>query len=102
MRYCVGADSTFVARVAKVIPTLVYQDVAIGDRFVVGREGPEENPFAMVAQMRVLRSFEKFLIAEIESDSLGETSYQHVQRGNDPATSSNYRLSIGIGYGASM
>ena len=56
----------------------------------------------MVAQMRVLRSFEKFLIAEIESDSLGETSYQHVQRGNAPAMSSNCRLSIGIGYGASM
>ncbi|MEE2873892.1 MAG: hypothetical protein VX893_13400 [Candidatus Latescibacterota bacterium] len=33
---------------------------------------------------------------------LGETSYQRVRRGNDPATSSNYRLSIGIGYGASM
>jgi hypothetical protein len=33
---------------------------------------------------------------------LGETSYQRVRRRNDPATSSNYRLSIGIGYGASM
>ena len=40
MRDCVAADSTFVARVAKVIPKLAYQDVAIGDRFVVGREGP--------------------------------------------------------------
>ena len=33
---------------------------------------------------------------------LVETSYQHVRHGNDPVNSSNYRLSIGIGYGASM
>ena len=104
----VAADSTCVAHVVKVTPTLVYLDVAsesgvaIGDRFVVGREGPEENPFAMVAQVRVLGSFEKFPTAEIVPDSLGETSYQRVRRRNDPATSSNYRLSIGIGYGASM
>ena len=105
-----AADSTCVAHVVKVTPTLVYLDVApesgvaIGDRFVVGREGTEENPFAMVAQVRVLGSFEKFPTAEAEivPDSLGETSYQRVRRRNDPATSSNYRLSIGIGYGASM
>jgi hypothetical protein len=53
----VAADSTCVAHVVKVTPTPVYLDVApesgvaIGDRFVVGREGTEENPFAMVAQV---------------------------------------------------
>jgi hypothetical protein len=50
----------------------------------------------------VLGSFEKCPIAEILPVSLGESSYQRVRRRNDPAPSSNYRLSIGIGYGASM
>ena len=50
----------------------------------------------------MLGSFEKFTIAEIVPDSLGESSYQRFRRRNDPAPSSNYRLSIGIGYGASM
>ena len=216
----VAADSTFVARVVKMTSTLVYLDVgvesgiAVGDRFLIGRKELAGNPFAKLAQVQVLRSFEKFLIAEIESDSLGrpiklldvairlaewdtvhqkptlliayqaaavqledevfgmirsqhrsvhcavqyfigaytatrpyvsiglgvhdlsfrgplvtvdksrrlgrdlavglehlfgsgwkilgETSYQGVRRGNDPATSSNYRLTIGIGYGASI
>ena len=73
----VAADSTLVARVVKMTPTLVYLDVgvesgiAVGDRFLIGRKESAGNPFAKLAQVQVLRSFEKFLIAEIESDSLG-------------------------------
>ena len=73
----VTVDSIAVSRVIKVTPTLVYLDVAaesgivIGDRFIIGRAGTEENAFARVAKVQVLRLFEKFLIAEIESDSYG-------------------------------
>ena len=70
-------DSIPVSRVIKVTPTLVYLDMAaesgivIGDRFIIGREGPGENAFVRVAKVQVLRLFEKFLIAEIESDAYG-------------------------------